>query len=704
MTDEHEIVKLLKSEEKLGKLQSPMQSNRKESQSISKDLIDDKTNQKNSYVKNDDQRKTEHTTLNNLETIYQTIFENSAVAITVTDENERIIFWNKYAETLLGMNKEDVYMKSVESLYPPDEWKNIRSQNIRKKGMQHHLETKILRKNNAPLDVDISLSVLKDSKGKIIGSIGIVKDISEQKQAEQRLTSLMEYANDSIYLVDQEGRYILINNELLSRLGLSKGRVIGRTFSEFHSQEETTGFIEKIKLVFKNGKPVTDEHRSERLDRWFLRTLSPVKDNGTGKIKAVAVVSKDITDWKKTEKMLKVSEEKYRTIFENSAIAIMLTDENEKIVSWNKYTEKLLGMKKEELYMKPVASLYPSDEWKKIRSQNIRQKGMQHRLETKILKKNNEILDVDISLSVLKDHDGNIVGSVGAIKDISEQKMAEEERQRRTEELDAMNRLSIAINTELKSTQQQLKELNEGLEHKVEERTSEIKELLRQKDEFIGQLGHDLKTPLSILTNMLPMIKEDVDKPELKKDCDMAIRNVDYIENLVTETLKIAELSSLNVQFNIQDIKLLDVADNVIKNNQLIFENENIKIKNMIDEKIIVTADELRLSEMFNNLISNAIKYSDDGGTITIDAQNDEESITITVKDTGVGMNSDQLEHIFDEFYKADNSRHNLGSSGLGLSICKRIVEKHGGKIWAESPGVGKGTTFYFTLRNNNKN
>ena len=97
MTDEHEIVKLLKNEEKLGKLQSPMQSNRKESQSISKDLIDDKTNQKNSYVKNDDQRKTEHTTLNNLETIYQTIFENSAVAITVTDENERIIFWNKYA-------------------------------------------------------------------------------------------------------------------------------------------------------------------------------------------------------------------------------------------------------------------------------------------------------------------------------------------------------------------------------------------------------------------------------------------------------------------------------------------------------------------------------------------------------------------------------------------------------------------------------
>ena len=466
----------------------------------------------------------------------------------------------------------------------------------------------------------------------------------------------------------------------------------------------TKEFLEKINLVFKKGKPITDEHRSERLDRWFLRTLSPIRDDIAGKIIAVAVISKDITNWKTSEEKLESSEKRYRTIFDNSAVAIMLTDKNEKIVSWNKYTENLLGMKEKELILKPVASLYPSDEWRKIRSMNIRQKGMQHRLETKILRKNNEPLDVDISVSVLKDHEDNIIGSIGVIKDISDRKKAEEERQSRTEELDAMNRLSIAINTELKSTQQQLKELNEGLEKKVEERTAKIEDILRLKDEFIGQLGHDLKTPISILTNILPMIKIDIKKQDSKEDCDMAIRNVDYIENLVQETLKIAELSSPNVQFNIHKANLLDVASNVIENNRLIVGEKRVKINNFIDEKILVKADILKLGEIFNNLISNAVKYStDSNGIITIDAKEDNDSIIISVKDNGIGITKEQLGHIFDEFYKVDDSRHNLRSNGLGLSICKRIVEKHGGKIWADSSGEGKGTTFYFTLKKCNE-
>ena len=358
--------------------------------------------------------------------IYKTIFENSAVAIMVTDENERIILWNKYTEDLLGINRDDLYMKPVESLYLPEEWEKIRAENIREKGMQHHLETKILRKNNAPLDVDISLSVLKNNEGKVLGSIGVIKDISKQMQNKERLESLMEYADDSIYLLDKDCRYILVNKELLSRLNLSEDNVLGKTFGELHSPDETQEFISKIKWVFENGKQTKDEHKVSRLGQWFLRTLSPVKDSITGQTIAVAVISKDITDWKKTEHELQASEQRYRTIFENSAVAIMLSDENEKIISWNKYAEELLYMNRDDLYMKPVESLYPPEEWKKIRSENIRDKGMQHHLETKILRKNNETLDVSISLSVLKNDNGNIVGSIGVIKDISERKQAQE--------------------------------------------------------------------------------------------------------------------------------------------------------------------------------------------------------------------------------------------------------------------------------------
>jgi signal transduction histidine kinase len=89
--------------------------------------------------------------------------------------------------------------------------------------------------------------------------------------------------------------------------------------------------------------------------------------------------------------------------------------------------------------------------------------------------------------------------------------------------------------------------------------------------------------------------------------------------------------------------------------------------------------------------------------TITIDAKEDKDFVTVSIKDTGIGITEEQLSHIFDEFYKADEARHDFDSSGLGLPICKRIVEKHGGKIWVESPGEGGGTTFYFTIPTGSK-
>ena len=92
------------------------------------------------------------------------------------------------------------------------------------------------------------------------------------------------------------------------------------------------------------------------------------------------------------------------------------------------------------------------------------------------------------------------------------------------------------------------------------------------------------------------------------------------------------------------------------------------------------------------------MNYTNGSGTITIDANQNYEAITVSVKDTGIGMTTEQLSMVFNEFYKADSSRHDFESSGLGMPICKRIVERHGGRIWAESLGLGRGSTFYFTL------
>ena len=233
---------------------------------------------------------------------------------------------------------------------------------------------------------------------------------------------------------------------------------------------------------------------------------------------------------------------------------------------------------------------------------------------------------------------------------------------------------------------------------KIEEqligKTAEIRELLRQKDEFIGQLGHDLKTPLSIILNFLPTIKEEIKNPHVKKDCEVTIRNANYIKKLVMETLKIAELSSPNVKLDINDANLLEIVDKVIHDNQLVFKKKETTIENNIDEKIIVKIDSLQIKEVFDNLITNAVKFMSEGGRLMFDTEEskDKDYVTISVKDTGIGMEPGQLIHI----------RHDPESSGLGLSICKRIVERHNGHIWAESIGMGKGTTIYFTLKRGN--
>jgi len=126
------------------------------------------------------------------------------------------------------------------------------------------------------------------------------------------------------------------------------------------------------------------------------------------------------------EEALRQSEENYRTVFDNSAVAITVTDADERIVTWNKFAEGLLGMDERDLHMKPVRSLYPKEEWRRIRAQNVRRKGMQHHLETRIIKKSGEIIDVDISLSVLKGPEGEVTGSIGIIRDITERKKAED--------------------------------------------------------------------------------------------------------------------------------------------------------------------------------------------------------------------------------------------------------------------------------------
>jgi len=257
---------------------------------------------------------------------------------------------------------------------------------------------------------------------------------------------------------------------------------------------------------------------------------------------------------------------------------------------------------------------------------------------------------------------------------------------------DEIGQLAIDFNQmaiDLKESRDKLHEYNRILE-----------DLLKQKDEFIGQLGHDLKNPLQPLVGLLPMLIEKEKDPHTKEILEVMNKNAEYMQELIFKTLQLAKLRSSNIKFDFENTNLFEEVENVIKSENILLKENNFIVENKISKDLFIQADKLRLVEVFKNLISNAIKYkSGDKGKIVIDAQREDEWATVSISDEGIGMSEDQLEKVFDEFYKADRFSSEQRSSGLGLSICKKIVEKHGGKIWVDSKGLGKGTTFYFKLR-----
>lgn len=286
----------------------------------------------------------------------------------------------------------------------------------------------------------------------------------------------------------------------------------------------------------------------------------------------------------------------------------------------------------------------------------------------------------------------------GSIRNITERIKAEEERRKHAEHLRIVNEELTSTNNKLKMMQHELQILNQDLEKKVQERTADIENLLKRKDEFIIQLGHDLKSPLTPLIGLLPMIIEKERDPKSQELLQVIDRNIRYIKDLVIKTLQLERLNSPKTMLNIDTVNLLELMNDVIQNKQLSFEEKRIMMDKNIDEKLFLQADPMQLKELFDNLLTNAIKFTPKGGHIAIRARSGKEETTVSVSDTGVGMTKEQINRSFETFYKADQARHDLESSGLGLPICKRIVEKHGGKIWAESKGSGKGTTFFFTI------
>ncbi len=260
-------------------------------------------------------------------------------------------------------------------------------------------------------------------------------------------------------------------------------------------------------------------------------------------------------------------------------------------------------------------------------------------------------------------------------------------------------------NTELLDAKNQLKKEKQNVEKKVVDRTKELEEekehvelLLEQKNQFVNQLSHDLRTPISPMLTLLPIaIKHSKDK-DTRYDLEVILKNVKYLNSLVDNTLNLARLQGNTMKFDIKTIDILQIVEEVIETNKTAYKQNNVVVVNNIKDRVFVLCDRLRVREIMENIQMNSVKFMPGGGTITFGAEKNKKEVIVSISDTGIGIEKEKLEKIFEEFYKADESRHNLGGTGLGLSICKRMLKKMHGGIWVKSDGLNKGTTICFAL------
>jgi signal transduction histidine kinase len=245
------------------------------------------------------------------------------------------------------------------------------------------------------------------------------------------------------------------------------------------------------------------------------------------------------------------------------------------------------------------------------------------------------------------------------------------------------------------------------LEQRVAERTAELedanmhlKTLIEQRAAFMGMAAHDLRTPIAIVQGFTDLLLDVRTPPEDYHEFVQVIRDsMQDMLALLNDLLDISAIESGNLALRIRDVNLYDFSNRILKLNRRIGEQKNIHLERALEENLpVFRFDPQRIEQVLNNLLGNAFKFSHSGSVVTYGVRCVDGGIEFSVKDEGLGIREDEIDRIFGEFEKMSNRpTANERSTGLGLSICKRIVELHDGHIAVESE-YGKGSRFYFTL------
>jgi signal transduction histidine kinase len=256
-----------------------------------------------------------------------------------------------------------------------------------------------------------------------------------------------------------------------------------------------------------------------------------------------------------------------------------------------------------------------------------------------------------------------------------------------------------ARNRDLEQATLLMRDLNLILDQKVQDRTEEIRNLLLQKDHFINQVAHDLRTPLTPLVALIPLLREDICDPESARLIDILDKNVNNMRHMTEQLVKLANLNCHGSITDFQEVNLAAMIQDAVWKNSDSIRDQVIVVEMNVPPDLTICISKLFGFTIFSNIINNAVRYNVREGRITITAAEKGGTVSVSFADTGIGMKKEVIDKIWDELYISDPSRSDPGSKGFGLSMVRKIVSLHGGEVTASSPGPGMGSVVVVRLK-----
>ena len=614
---------------------------------------------------------------------YRTIFENSAVAIMMVDREEHLVSWNSYTERLLGAAREDLLGRDLASLCPPSVWEQIRERTVHESGISHHHETQMVRKDGRVIEVDISLTMLHDSDGDISGSICVVRDITERKhmeealrRSEKRFRQVAENAKEWIWEVDADGCYTYSSPLVEQILGYTPEEILGhRRFHDFFHPEDARQLQAEAAEIFKHKDVFTDvKTRNLHKDGtvvWLQRSGVPIlRDNG--ELLGYRGSDVDITEGMRTHEILDRKQKNLEAIFDAAPFGMLLVNENDSVVRANDTIRQMSGKQyKEILGANACQALACAHGEKSAQDRNSACGGCHlHRLIKATLESGEAVYGVEVcpwlndsgeevrpwlSVSVVPVEVDGGKHVVVALDDVTDRRRAEEQ----------------------------------------------LTETMELKSQFISTVSHELRTPLTAIREAVTIVADGV-AGKVRKDqkhfLDLARRNIDRLARLIDNVLDFQKLIAGKMEFHLQPNVLVRTVEDAYTTMLPHARNKQVQLTTEVEADLPPAIyDSDRMMQVLTNLISNAIKFTPETGTVSVSAQRRAEEVVLRISDTGMGIPKEALPKIFNRFYRVRRPGKEIKGTGLGLAIVHKIVAGHGGRIDVESE-VDKGTTFSVVL------